>query len=183
MNSYEDLKNLLGNDDEQVNFTKLLESLGVDADELNSLYTKITLEYTSENDKELSYAYPTDSGFDIYSSEEIEISPFGRALVPTGLRFNLPENHEIQVRSKSGLAINQGLMVLNSPGTVDEGYTGEIKVILFNTNNHPVTITKGMKVAQCVIASCISGKYVDLVNVDEISSKDRNNNGFGSTGI
>jgi dUTP pyrophosphatase len=74
-------------------------------------------------------------------------------------------------------------MVLNSPGTVDGGYTGEIKVILFNTNNHAVTITKGMKVAQCVIASCISGKYVDLVNVDKISPKDRNNNGFGSTGI
>jgi dUTP pyrophosphatase len=183
MNNYEDLKNLLGSDDEQVNFTKLLEGLGINADELNSLYTKITLEYTSENDKELSYAYPTDSGFDVYSSEEIEIGPFGRALVPTGVRFNLPENHEIQVRSKSGLAINQGLMVLNSPGTVDEGYTGEIKVILFNTNNRPVNITKGMKVAQCVIASCISGKYVDLVMVDEISPKDRNNNGFGSTGI
>jgi dUTP pyrophosphatase len=184
MNNYEDLKNLLNSDeDDEVNFTKLLESLGIDPEELNNMYTKISLEYTSDNEKELSYAYPTDSGFDVYSSQEIEIGPFGRALVPTGIRFNLPPNHEIQVRSKSGLAINQGLMVLNSPGTVDEGYTGEIKVILFNTNNHPVTITKGMKVAQCVIATCISGKYVDLINVSKIPTKDRNNNGFGSTGI
>jgi dUTP pyrophosphatase len=183
MNNFDDLKNLLDSDDDQVDFSKLLESLGINSEELNSFYTKLTLEYTSDTGKELSYAYPTDSGFDVHSSEEIEIGPFGRALVPTGVKFNLPENHEIQVRSKSGLAINQGLMVLNSPGTVDGGYTGEIKVILFNTNNHPVTITKGMKVAQCVIASCISGKYVDLVNVDKISPKDRNNNGFGSTGI
>jgi dUTP pyrophosphatase len=185
LNEFEDLKNLLSEDEENGNedFFKLLESLGIDYNELNSLYPKTILEYTSENDKDLSYAYPTDSGFDLYSSEEIEIGPFGRALIPTGIRFNLPVNHEIQVRSKSGLAINQGLMVLNSPGTVDEGYTGEIKVILFNTNNHPVTITKGMKVAQCVLSSCISGKYVNLVKVDKIDPKDRNNNGFGSTGI
>jgi len=182
---FEELKNILseGGEDGQVDFSKLLESLGVDSNELESYYNKINLEYVSETGKELSYAYPTDSGFDLYSSEEIEIGPFGRALIPTGIRFDLPPNNEIQVRSKSGLAINQGLMVLNSPGTVDEGYTGEIKVILFNTNNHPVTITKGMKVAQCVIASCISGKYVNLIKVDKIGSKDRNDNGFGSTGI
>jgi dUTP pyrophosphatase len=182
---FEELKNILseGGEDGQVDFSKLLESLGVDSSELDSYYNKINLEYVSETGKELSYAYPTDSGFDLYSSEEIEIGPFGRALIPTGIRLNVPLNNEIQVRSKSGLAINQGLMVLNSPGTVDEGYTGEIKVILFNTNNHSVTITKGMKVAQCVIASCISGKYVNLIKVDEIGPKDRNNNGFGSTGI
>lgn len=182
---FEDLKNLLseGNDDSDVDFSKLLSSLGINSEELNSFYSKIAIEYISENDKELSYAYPTDSGFDIYSSEEIEIGPFGRALVPTGVKIKIPENNEIQIRSKSGLAINQGLIVLNSPGTIDEGYTGEIKVILFNTNNHPVTVTKGMKVAQCVLASCISGKYVDLIKVDEILPKDRNNNGFGSTGI
>jgi dUTP pyrophosphatase len=186
---YEDLKKLLSESDEDVfsdsnMYSDILESLGVSYEQLqNQIYSKIDLEYTSETEKDLSYAYPSDSGFDLYSSVEIELGPFGRALVPTGVRFNLPENYEIQVRSKSGLAINQGLMVLNSPGTVDEGYTGEIKVILFNTNNHPVTVTKGMKVAQCVIASCISGKYVNLIKVNEIKPKDRNENGFGSTGI
>lgn len=186
---YEDLKKLLSESDEDVfsdsnMYSDILESLGVSYEQLqNQIYSKINLEYTSETEKDLSYAYPSDSGFDLYSSVDIELGPFGRALVPTGVRFNLPENYEIQVRSKSGLAINQGLMVLNSPGTVDGGYTGEIKVILFNTNNHPVTVTKGMKVAQCVIASCISGKYVNLIKVNEIKPKDRNENGFGSTGI
>ncbi len=186
---FEELKKFLSEDDENGfedsnMYSGILESLGVSYEQLQQqIYSKIDLEYTSETEKDLSYAYPSDSGFDLYSSVEIELGPFGRALVPTGVRFNLPENYEIQVRSKSGLAINQGLMVLNSPGTVDEGYTGEIKVILFNTNNHPVTVTKGMKVAQCVIASCISGKYVNLIKVNEIKPKDRNENGFGSTGI
>jgi dUTP pyrophosphatase len=188
---FDDLKKLLSEDGEDNNmfmnsemYSGILESLGVSYEELqNQIYSKVDLEYTSETEKELSYSYSSDSGFDLYSSEEIEMGSFGRALIPTGVRFNLPPNYEIQVRSKSGLAINQGLMVLNSPGTVDEGYTGEIKVILFNTNNHPVTITKGMKVAQCVIASCISGKYVNLIKVNEIKPKDRNENGFGSTGI
>ena len=187
---YAELKKLLSenyddedeNSDESVN--KLLDSLGIDFETLmNQVYSKITLEYISDTGKELSYAYPSDSGFDIYSSEEIVLSPFGRALVPTGIKFNLPEGYEIQVRSKSGLAINQGLMVLNSPGTVDQGYTGEIKVIIFNTNNHEFKITKGMKIGQCVIASCISGKFVDLIKVNEIKTKDRNDKGFGSTGI
>jgi deoxycytidine triphosphate deaminase len=79
------------------------------------------------------YNYPTDSGFDLHSVEEVIIPPFGRALVPTGLSFQFEEGLEIQVRPKSGLAINQGLTVLNTPGTVDQGYSGEIKVIIFNS--------------------------------------------------
>jgi deoxyuridine 5'-triphosphate nucleotidohydrolase len=90
---------------------------------------------------------------------------------------------EIQVRTKSGLAINQGLMVLNSPGTVDQGYSGEIKVIIFNTNNTTVTISKGMKVAQAVLCPVLNGKFVDLVEVDTFEETDRGSNGFGSTGI
>jgi dUTP pyrophosphatase len=93
------------------------------------------------------YAYNMDSGFDLYSTEDIVLPPFGRALVPTGLSFDLPQGYEMQVRTKSGLAINQGLMVLNSPGTVDRGYQGEIKVIVLNVNNHELIIPKGMKVA------------------------------------
>jgi dUTP pyrophosphatase len=186
---YGELKKLLSEYDDEENhyeesMDKLLSTLGIDYETLMSqVYSKVDLEYISETGKELSYVYPSDSGFDLYSSEEIILGPFGRALIPTGIKFNLPEGYEIQVRSKSGLAINQGLMVLNSPGTVDQGYTGEIKVIVFNTNNHEVVITKGMKVAQCVIASCISGKFVNLIKVNEINTKDRNDNGFGSTGI
>ena len=129
------------------------------------------------------YNYESDSGFDLYSVNEIVIPPFGRALVPTGICFDIPEGLEIQVRTKSGLAINQGLMVLNSPGTVDAGYNGEVKAIIFNTNNSEFKITKGMKVAQGVLCPVLAGGYVELIKVSEIKEKDRNSNGFGSTGI
>jgi dUTP pyrophosphatase len=107
----------------------------------------------------------------------------GRALVPTGLKFGIPELTEIQIRPKSGLAINQGLTVLNTPGTVDSGYNGEIKVILFNTSSNTCTIKKGMKVAQAVLCPVFSGKFVTLEKVNKIGEKDRGENGFGSTGL
>lgn len=129
------------------------------------------------------YNYPTDSGFDIHSVEEIIIPAFGRALIPTGLRFQFEEGFEIQVRTKSGLAINQGLMVLNSPGTVDQGYSGEIKVPLFNTNSTSVIIHKGMKVAQGVLCPVQNGRFVNVSVVDKIDETDRGDKGFGSTGI
>ena len=97
-------------------------------------YEKTNLEYTSE-DKELLYNYKSDSGFDLYSTEEINIDPFGRSLVPTGVKFNIPMGHEIQVRSKSGLAINQGLMVLNSPGTVD-CFSEDMKILTIDGEKH-----------------------------------------------
>ena len=103
-------------------------------------------------------------------------------LVPTGLFLDVPERCEIQVRPKSGLAIKRGLSVLNTPGTVDYGYTGEIKVIVFNFTNEEQYIKKGDKIAQAVICPVVQGGQVDLVKVDKIQSKDRNVNGFGSTG-
>ena len=154
-----------------------------DLDEIvfNPPINKIVLKYKSPYD--LFYNYDTDSGFDLYSTEDIVIPPFGRVLVPTGTYFNIPQGHEIQIRSKSGLAIKQGLMVLNSPGTVDEGYTGEVKVIIFNVNNSEFTIDKGMKVAQAVLTRCQQGASVNLTKVNELQDKDRNDSGFGSTGI
>lgn len=168
--------------------TELSEELGFDLSDFEDANQfigdgTITINYKSLNEKKLNYAYDSDSGFDLYSNEEIKIKPFGRALVPTGVFFDLPQDFEIQVRSKSGLAINQGLMVLNSPGTVDEGYTGEIKVIIFNTNNSEFIISKGMKIAQAVVARAITGRWVKLIEVDKIIEKDRGNKGFGSTGI
>ena len=104
-------------------------------------------------------------------------------MVPTGLRFDIPMGHEIQVRPKSGLALKQGLTVLNTPGTVDAGYDGEVKVIVYNTNNHVVIIPKGMKIAQAVLCPVINGKFVTLHEVIELDEKERGSNGFGSTGI
>ena len=129
------------------------------------------------------YNYESDSGFDLHSVEEITLEPLGRGLVPTGLVFGIPEEYEVQVRPKSGLALKQGLTVLNTPGTVDAGYDGEIKVIVFNTTNKPVTINKGMKVAQAVLCPVVCGKYAEIEMVETITKGERGDNGFGSTGI
>ena len=132
-----------------------------------------------------NYETLASAGMDLRANitESITLNPLERTIVKTGLFIELPIGYEAQVRPRSGLAAKKGITVLNSPGTVDEGYTGEVKVIIFNTTDKPVSINKGMKIAQCVIASCISGKYVNLNKVESIKPKDRNENGFGSTGI
>jgi dUTP pyrophosphatase len=179
----DELSDMLKKINEEGNESLNLEINQIEDDFEKIFDGKITIKYKSNNDKELKYNYLSDSGFDLYSNEEIIIPPFGRALIPTGVYFDLPQDFEIQVRSKSGLAINQGLMVLNSPGTVDEGYTGEIKVIIFNTNQSEFKIEKGMKIAQAVVSRCVTGRWVNLVEVNQINDKDRGENGFGSTGI
>jgi dUTP pyrophosphatase len=176
-------------DFESDQYYSLLSDFGLDinklSDDMDSYTPTMPLRYSSSNGDsvEPKYAYPTDSGFDLYSTEELSIDSFGRVLVPTGLHFDIPDGYEIQVRSKSGLALKQGLMVLNSPGTVDQGYTGEIKVIIFNASNVKVKIEKGQKIAQAVVSPVVSGKWINLVKVDNIEDKDRSDKGFGSTGI
>jgi dUTP pyrophosphatase len=177
----------IDNDDEYQR--ELEELIGMTYEEMNedalkAIKTKnLKVELLNDDAKFPEYAYPSDSGFDLYSTVEVILQPFGRALVPTGIKLSIPEEYEIQVRPKSGLAINQGLTVLNTPGTVDSGYNGEIKVIIFNTNNISVTIPKGMKIAQAVLCPVVNGKYVNLIQVDEINDGERGDNGFGSTGI
>ena len=168
-----ELEDLLGLDfedlDEQIN--------------LNAKTKIVDVELVHEDAVFPKYVYPSDSGFDLHSTQDLTIGPFGRILVPTGIKVSFQEGYEIQVRPKSGLAIKQGLTVLNTPGTVDQGYTGEIQVIVFITNNYTVMIPKGMKVAQAVLCPVIKGKYVRFEKVDTLNEKDRGNNGFGSTGI
>ena len=144
---------------------------------------KVQFNKLSEDAVDPNYVYDSDSGFDLFSIDEVHFLPFERKLVSTGLSFDIPEGYEIQVRTKSGLAINQGFMVLNSPGTVDQGYTGEVKVILMNMNNFATTVNKGQKIAQAVLCPVVCGKWVTLKNTNKLESKDRGNNGFGSTGI
>jgi len=174
---------------EENDLPSTLESLGIDVDLISSHFdsqfeNKINLEYTNSSDnKQPEYAYDSDSGFDLRSTEELWVQAHDRKLIPTGLRFDIPDGYEIQVRSKSGLALNQGLMVLNSPGTVDSGYQGEIKVILFNTTKERIKIEKGQKIAQAVLCPVVNGKWINLVKVEEIGEKDRNDKGFGSTGL
>jgi dUTP pyrophosphatase len=113
----------------------------------------------------------------------LHIQPLSRALVPTGLKFNIKDGYEIQVRPKSGLAINQGLTVLNTPGTVDSGYDGEVKVILYNSTQNTIEIIKGQKIAQACVCPVVNGRWLNPIEVNEITDKDRGSNGFGSTGI
>jgi dUTP pyrophosphatase len=185
----EELEKYLSENSENLDFDELIKEHGIDIKELTEHFTnyspQLDLGYTKLRDGvvEPKYNYPSDSGFDLHSTEDLTIPPFGRILVPTGLSFDIKDGYEIQVRSKSGLAIKQGLMVLNSPGTVDNGYTGEVQVIVFNTNNHEVQITKDMKVGQAVLCPVVNGKWVNLTNKQIVTSKDRGDNGFGSTGI
>jgi len=184
-----EFKEMIERDTENFDVDEVMREFGIDIKDLEERMvndvTQLPLGYHKLNPDAVTpkYNYPSDSGFDLHSVEDLEIPPFGRILVPTGLSFDIKDGYEIQVRSKSGLAIKQGLMVLNSPGTVDNGYNGEIQVILFNTNNHIVMIPKGMKVAQAVLCPVVNGKWVELVENGDVTEKDRGNNGFGSTGI
>jgi len=176
-------------DESTIDYDRLIKDFGIDIDgieeEINSYAPKIYFRYSQSHQDavEPKYAYPTDSGFDLHSVEEMTVESFGRALVPTGLHLDIPENYEVQVRSKSGLALKQGLMVLNSPGTVDQGYTNEVKVIVFNTTKETIKIEKGQKIAQAVLCPVVCGKWLEFQRVEKIEDKDRSDNGFGSTGL
>jgi dUTP pyrophosphatase len=186
---FEKIQSELGIQPEEEYQKELEDMLGLSFEDMENEINQmaktrtIKVELVHENAVLPKYAYPSDSGFDLHATEEVIIGPFGRALIPTGIKVSFEEGYEIQVRPKSGLAIKQGLTVLNTPGTVDQGYTGEIQVIVFNTNNTTVTIPKGMKVGQCVLCPVVQGKYVNIQQVGQIEDKDRGNNGFGSTGI
>jgi dUTP pyrophosphatase len=113
--------------------------------------------------------------------EKISLSPLERVLIPTGLRFELPENLEIQVRPRSGLALKQGITVLNTPGTVDESYRGEVGVILINLSNKPVVIEPGDRIAQLVFADVTKVSLVEIEEIDE--NTERGSKGFGDSGV
>ena len=138
----ENLQSFLKEKEDEIDYNIIYETYGVDIKQLEqdmmNYVPKLILGYTKLNPEAVDpkYNYISDSGFDLYSTEEIVVNPLGRALVPTGLAFDIKDGYEIQVRSKSGLAINQGLFVLNSPGTVDSGYLGEVKVIIFKRSGY-----------------------------------------------
>lgn len=122
------------------------------------------------------------SGFDLASAsrQEIEIPPHGRVLIPTGISISLPLGTEAQVRSRSGLALKNGVIVLNSPGTIDADYRGEIKIILFNSSHEAFFVRFGMRIAQMVVAPVLRPIFIEASHLDESL---RGEGGFGSTGI
>ncbi|MBL4818679.1 MAG: dUTP diphosphatase [Deltaproteobacteria bacterium] len=122
------------------------------------------------------------AGYDLcaHLSEPKVISSGDRALIPTGMSMALPEGYEAQVRPRSGLALKKGLSVLNSPGTIDADYRGEVGVILVNLGQEPVEISNGMRIAQMVIAPVSAP---ELIPVLALSETERSAGGFGSTGV
>ena len=127
-------------------------------------------------------AYQSDgaSGFDLHSSESLEIESGGFCAVKTGLAFEIPKGYEIQVRPRSGLAFKNGISVLNTPGTIDSDYRGEVMVILFNFGKEVFKISKGDRIAQAVLSQIF---VANLVVSDELDSTIRGEKGFGSTGV
>ncbi len=128
-----------------------------------------------------AYATEGSSGMDLraYIESAIMLQPLERRLIPTGLFIELPDGFEAQVRPRSGLAIKQGITCLNSPGTVDADYRGELKVVLINLSNEPQVLHPGDRIAQMVIQKV---EKVTLVQVHEISSTTRGEGGFGHSG-
>lgn len=126
------------------------------------------------------YAHKGDAGMDLFSIEEVLISPGEIKLIHTGIKLQLPLNTEAQIRPRSGLALKNGITVLNTPGTIDEPYRGEIGIILINHGKKPFLVEEKMKIAQMVIKPTIS---VEIEEVKELSNTDRGEGGFGSTGV
>lgn len=129
-----------------------------------------------------AYASPHAAGMDLLAAidDELTLAPGTRALVPTGIALALPPGYEAQVRPRSGLALRHGLTVLNSPGTIDADYRGEVGVILVNLGEEPVTLTRGMRIAQMVVARCAAVRWDERAVLEET---ERGADGFGSTGL
>lgn len=142
---------------------------------------KIRIQKLSEDIPTPSYAHPGDAGLDLYAAREVALKPFERALVPTGVKVAVPRGYAGFVQPKSGIALKQGLSIVNTPGLIDSGYRGEIGVILINLDPENIAlITRGQKIAQLVIQEV---KEALVEEVDCLDETERGTGGFGSTGI
>lgn len=144
---------------------------------------KLKVKIVDREDMRLpNYATDEAAGMDVHACirEPITIPPMGRALVPTGLRMQIPRGYECQIRPRSGLALNHGITVLNSPGTIDADSRAELGVILINLSSEPFTIQHGDRIAQMVFKSCIR---IEWDKVSEIDRTKRNDGSFGQSGL
>jgi dUTP diphosphatase len=126
-----------------------------------------------------AYAHPGDAGLDLYAAVSAAIEPGETRLIGTGIAIELPPNTEAQVRPRSGLALKHAVTVLNTPGTIDRGYRGEVGVILINHGRSRFDVAPGMKIAQLVVASCLTVAVQEAV---DLGVSVRGEGGFGSTG-
>jgi dUTP pyrophosphatase len=145
---------------------------------------KVKIKKLYEDSKVPQYATEGSSGVDLYayldSYPQYTLNPNDSWLFPTGISMEIPVGYEGQVRPRSGLAVKYGITVLNTPGTIDADYRGEIKVCLFNTSNMPYTVHHGDRIAQMVFTKVEKAEFEE---VDELQSTDRGDGGFGSTGV
>ena len=178
-------------DEEKIQMAEVLDQIGGMKDWAfdstdNSMKLKIAMVNNSNNPDPM-YQKIGDSGFDFMASLPegaiIIAEPLKRVLIPTGLHFQIPIGFELQVRPRSGLALKNGITVLNTPGTVDSGYRGEIKVILYNTGDESFTIKNGDRIAQGVITPVQNKKTTIFTRVESLDDSDRGVDGFGSTGV
>tara|TARA_R100001086_G_scaffold151633_1_gene80644 strand:- start:1553 stop:2170 length:618 start_codon:yes stop_codon:yes gene_type:complete len=162
---------------------KKMEKLALET--ADSFVKRIEIKF--KNDSKLEdpiYQHSEDSGFDFRANIEdtITLKPLERKLIPTGLSFEIHPEYELQVRPRSGLALKHGLTVLNTPGTVDSNYRGEVKIILVNLSNENYTIKRGDRIAQGVISYVLKSKWSSLKKVTKLTPTNRGEGGFGSTG-
>ncbi len=147
--------------------------------EASTVTVKVRVKRLSPDAKIPTAAKVGDVAFDLYSMIDYELRPGERFAVPTGIAVEIPPGYEGQVRPRSGLALKEGVTVLNTPGTIDSGYRGEVKTIMMNHNGEPFKITKGMRISQLAIRPVPD---VEFIEVDELSDTERGVGGFGSTG-
>ena len=142
---------------------------------------KILVKKFDKNIKLPTYKTSGSSGMDIvaYIKNKITINPSKTAIIPTGIAVAIPKNYEIQIRPRSGLAANKGISVLNTPGTIDSDYRGEIKIILINLSKKSFVVKSGDRVAQMILCPVIKGKFKEVKNLPKTV---RGRGGFGSTG-
>lgn len=129
------------------------------------------------------YAHPGDAGVDLYAAEDQVVHPNSTVIVKTGLHLAIPEGYELQIRSRSGLALKNGIFVLNSPGTVDSGFFNQIGVILYNIEKDIFHIKKGDRIAQAVLCPVFHIVWKEVDTVEDLGESERNLGGFGSTGV
>jgi dUTP pyrophosphatase len=129
-----------------------------------------------------TYATAGAAGMDLLAAVDapVIVAPLGRALIPTGLSVALPPGHELQIRPRSGLALRHGIVLPNSPGTIDEDYRGEVQIIVLNMGDTPFAVERGMRIAQAVLSPVTRAAWLE---VDDLESTARSTGGFGSTGL
>ena len=181
MKELQELQDLMSRIENFNNEEDISNGVNIDPNYKMSIETKFT---NSSDNSDPEYSKVGDSGFDLraYLKESVTLKPLERKLIPTGLKFELPPNTELQVRPRSGMALKHGISVLNTPGTVDEGYRGDVGVIAVNLSNEDYTIEPGERIAQGVIMNVIGQNISTLTKTNSLTDTERGEGGFGSTG-